>query len=78
MSMLFPNADLVPRVQGSARYKYPQPSSWTGLLGRLLSCSERARQRAALRGLADNPHLLADLGLTRDDALAQADKPFWQ
>jgi uncharacterized protein YjiS (DUF1127 family) len=39
---------------------------------------ERSRQRAALRDIADDPHLLADLGLTRDAALDQADKPFWR
>jgi uncharacterized protein YjiS (DUF1127 family) len=38
---------------------------------------ERSRQRAALRDIADDPHLLADLGLTREEALEQASQPFW-
>jgi len=38
----------------------------------------RQRQRAALRDLADDPHLLNDLGLTRQQALEEADKPFWR
>jgi uncharacterized protein YjiS (DUF1127 family) len=36
------------------------------------------RQREALRELADDPHLLRDLGLTRQQALDEADKFFWQ
>jgi len=38
----------------------------------------RQRQRLALRDLADDPHLLNDLGLTRQQALEEADKPFWR
>ena len=38
----------------------------------------RQRQRAALRELADDPHRLNDLGLTRQQALEEADKPFWR
>jgi uncharacterized protein YjiS (DUF1127 family) len=34
------------------------------------------RQRADLRAIADDPHLLADLGLTTDEALEQANAPF--
>ena len=39
---------------------------------------ERQRQRAALRELADDPHRLNDLGLTRQQALEEAGKPFWR
>jgi len=78
MSILFSNTDLASRVRRSAAAQGHQPSSWLKLLDRLLSCSERAHQRADLRDIADNPHLLADLGLTRDEALEQADKLFWQ
>jgi len=35
-------------------------------------------QREALRAIADDPHLLRDLGLTREQALEEADKPFWR
>jgi len=38
----------------------------------------RRKQREALRELADDAHLLRDLGLTREQALEEADKPFWQ
>ena len=39
---------------------------------------ERQRQREALRELADDQHLLDDLGLTRAQALHEATKPFWR
>ena len=35
-------------------------------------------QRIALREIADDPHLLNDLGLTREEALREAAKPFWR
>ena len=38
----------------------------------------RRSQSEALRAIADDPHLLRDLGLTRDQALEEADKPFWR
>jgi len=38
----------------------------------------RHRQREALRAIADDPHLLRDLGLTRRQALDEAEKPFWR
>jgi uncharacterized protein YjiS (DUF1127 family) len=38
----------------------------------------RQSQREALRALADDSHLLRDLGLTREEALEEADKPFWR
>ena len=49
-------------------------SQWSGWLG----LWARQRQRAALRELADDPHRLNDLGLTRQQALEEADKPFWR
>ena len=39
---------------------------------------DRPLQRIALREIADDPHLLRDLGLTRDEALREAAKPFWR
>jgi uncharacterized protein YjiS (DUF1127 family) len=50
---------------------------WSGLLSEWLRRSECNRQRAALRDLADDRHLLDDLGLTRQQALDEADRPFW-
>lgn len=36
----------------------------------------RHRERGALRDLADDPHLLNDIGVTREEALAEAARPF--
>ena len=47
------------------------PPRWLRWLDRLL-------QRIALRKISDDPHLLSDLGLTRDEALREAAKPFWR
>jgi uncharacterized protein YjiS (DUF1127 family) len=49
-------------------------SQWPGWLG----VWARQRQRRALRELADDPHLLNDLGLSRQQVLEEADKPFWR
>jgi uncharacterized protein YjiS (DUF1127 family) len=39
----------------------------------------RSRQRKALGELAElNNYLLADIGLTREEALREAAKPFWR
>ena len=38
----------------------------------------RHSQRQSLRDLADNPHLLADIGVTREEALQQARKFFFE
>jgi uncharacterized protein YjiS (DUF1127 family) len=37
--------------------------------------TDRARQRRQLAALSD--HMLRDIGLTRADAWAEVDKPFW-
>ena len=37
---------------------------------------DRSRQRRQLAQLSD--HMLRDIGLTRVDAWAEADKPFWR
>lgn len=39
---------------------------------------DRPFQRIALREIADDPHLLRDIGLTREEALREAAKPFWR
>jgi uncharacterized protein YjiS (DUF1127 family) len=39
----------------------------------------RRRTRKALQELAElNSHLLQDIGVSRDDALREAAKPFWR
>src|SRR5688500_3683984 len=40
-----------------------------------LTWTDRARQRRQLTALSD--HMLRDIGWTRADAWAEADKPFW-
>ena len=45
------------------------------LLVRLLSWSDRLRQRRQLLSMDD--HLLKDIGLTRADIQCEAGKPFW-
>ena len=50
----------------------------SSLCGALLLFLERKRQRRTLGELAEDPHLLADIGLTREQALREAGKPIWQ
>ena len=38
---------------------------------------ERRHHRCGLRELAENPHLLRDIGLTGAEVLAEASGPFW-
>jgi uncharacterized protein YjiS (DUF1127 family) len=38
----------------------------------------RGGQRKALRELAQEGRLLSDIGLTREQALREAAKPFWR
>jgi uncharacterized protein YjiS (DUF1127 family) len=78
MSTLFANGDFRARVRRNAATADHQSNSWLMLLDRWLTCSERVHQRNGLRAIADDPHLLADLGLTREEALEQADMPFWR
>jgi uncharacterized protein YjiS (DUF1127 family) len=40
--------------------------------------ADRRRRRQALEDLAGRERLLADVGLTREEALREADKPFWR
>jgi uncharacterized protein YjiS (DUF1127 family) len=60
----------------------PQMSSWRAAamtpwrVSRLWTA--RRCQRKALRDLAEQGHLLADIGLTRAQALHEAGKPFWR
>ena len=39
---------------------------------------DRQHERKGLRKIADDPHLLKDLGLTREQVLREATKPFWR
>jgi uncharacterized protein YjiS (DUF1127 family) len=48
---------------------------WGRCALRLLRCYERQQQRRALREL--DRHMLRDIGITREQAEAEARKPFW-
>ena len=58
-----------------------QPNSGTSLGAHRpgwWSLLDRPLQRIALREIADDPHLLRDIGLSREEALREAAKPFWR
>jgi uncharacterized protein YjiS (DUF1127 family) len=38
----------------------------------------RSRQRRALARLVDDFHLLKDIGVSQEEALREAEKPFWR
>jgi uncharacterized protein YjiS (DUF1127 family) len=56
--------------------------SWPGwtiaLLNKCSRWSARNRERAFLRDVADSQQLLNELGLTREQALSEANRPFWE
>ncbi|MCI4665617.1 MAG: hypothetical protein MRY74_12930 [Neomegalonema sp.] len=58
----------------------PEARVAAGLLARLRLWRARARHRAALRFelLAQPDSVLADCGMTREDAQREAAKPFWR
>ncbi|SME88195.1 Uncharacterized conserved protein YjiS, DUF1127 family [Tistlia consotensis] len=64
------------RPQVAAPKRRARPSLIAGLVGTLFTWQERWAQRERLKGLDD--HMLHDLGLSRVDAQAEADKPFWR
>ena len=78
MSTPFADGKPSSRTRGMAASHHHQSSSWLGPLNWLLACSETTRQRTALREIAHDPHLLRDLGLTQEEALELADRPFWR
>jgi uncharacterized protein YjiS (DUF1127 family) len=55
----------------SGKQRTVHPPGWWNWL-------DRPFQRIALRDIADNPHLLNDIGLTRAEALREAARPFWR
>ncbi|MEL6475775.1 MAG: DUF1127 domain-containing protein [Pseudomonadota bacterium] len=54
----------------------PIDPNWYRLGAMILLWQDRARQRRALRRM--DPDRLADIGVTRDQALVEAAKPFWK
>jgi uncharacterized protein YjiS (DUF1127 family) len=56
-----------------------QSDSSSGWLHTLFSWIDRSRQRRALGELADlNNYLLEDIGVSKEQALHESAKPFWQ
>jgi uncharacterized protein YjiS (DUF1127 family) len=53
------------------------PFLLTGLSTTIETWIERGRQRHALGELAEDDHLLADIGLSPQQARREARKPFW-
>jgi uncharacterized protein YjiS (DUF1127 family) len=78
MSTLFAKIEFPARLRRAMTKAGHQPNSWFVRLDRWLDRAVRMYQRADLRAIANDPHLLADLGLTREEALEQADLPFWR
>lgn len=82
MSILFTDTMSMPPVQAAdPATSLPQSISGTRPGARRRgwwSWLDRRRQRIALAEIADDPHLLNDLGLTREQALREAAKPFWR
>jgi uncharacterized protein YjiS (DUF1127 family) len=70
-------------ITGTVRAVLPQrpgliPSSLARLSTTIAVWIERSRQRRDLAELADgNAHLLADIGLSREQACREAARPFW-
>ncbi len=82
MSILLTDPWSIPPVQAAnpATQLHQSSSGPSPPIGRpgWWSWLDRPLQRIALREIADDPRLLSDLGLTRDEALREAAKPFWR
>ena len=82
MSILLTDTLSFPPVQaaGPATPLHQSSSGRSPAIGRPAwwSWLDRPLQRIALREIADDPHLLGDLGLTREEALREAARPFWR
>ncbi len=70
MSTLFAAANSLLRRRPRPAADIHESNSWASLLERWLLRFEHSRQLADLRQVADDPHLLNDLGLTRNEALS--------
>jgi uncharacterized protein YjiS (DUF1127 family) len=64
----FPGDATLPEIRRSAFTCFNTVAAWT----------VRSNQRRALRALAQDGRLLSDIGLTREQALREAGKPFWR
>jgi len=62
--------------EGSVQAVGKSVRSWSELWRRLELWAERRRQRRELLRLPD--HVLKDIGISRAEALNEAEKPFWK
>jgi len=62
--------------EGSVQAVGNSVRSWSELWRRLELWAERRRQRRELLRLPD--HVLKDIGISRAEALNEAEKPFWK
>ncbi len=70
MSMLLTATGSWLRRRSASATRIDESNSWLTRLDALLLRIEQRRQLASLREIADDRHLLRDLGLTRDEALS--------
>ncbi|MBR0715918.1 DUF1127 domain-containing protein [Bradyrhizobium liaoningense] len=82
MSLLLTDTLSIPPVQAvepaapvpqSSSGRGPRPARRRGWWSWL----DQPYERAVLREIADDPHLLNDIGLTQEQALREAAKSFW-
>ena len=69
------------RLLRTPRDRYAQIKRLIVLLRASVECwVKRSRQRRALYEIAerDDHHLLKDIGVSREEAFREADKPFWR
>jgi uncharacterized protein YjiS (DUF1127 family) len=66
------------RLAGEAIQAETDSSGLRAALRTLATWIVRSGQRKALRELAQEGHLLSDIGLTREQASREAAKPFWR
>jgi uncharacterized protein YjiS (DUF1127 family) len=66
------------RAAGDAIFPEARRSALSACLNTVAAWIIRSGQRRALRELAEEGRLLADIGLTREQALGEAGKPFWR
>ena len=67
-----------PAVPDARRHQSGSWPMWGAARRTIQLWTARRTQRAALGELLDTEHLLADIGLTREQALREAAKPFWR
>jgi uncharacterized protein YjiS (DUF1127 family) len=69
---------LAGRFPGDATLPEIRMSAFSACFNTVAAWTVRSNQRRALRALAQDGRLLSDIGLTREQALREAGKPFWR